>query len=229
MFFALFFSFCAFLLFLFSLYVLGKEDLQLLRKNIGVDDIFTTAILSGGVGLFFARLFFSVENFEFFIANPLAFFLLIRYPGLSFAGGLLAGCIFFLFLAKKRKMPLAHMADFFGFSLMLSMPFLSLAGAMLREFSFFTHIFLPLLYALLAIVERVMLYSRKIRNEIEAGVLGAVSLLFLSFIILIVGITENINQNHFFLLPKDSVSLLLFLGSLIFLVKREYVFNTLKR
>ena len=107
MFYYFLFLFLGLLAFLFTIYVLSKEDMVFVRKNVSLEQLFTLSFLSLGVSIFFSRLFFVLFNFKTIYLNPLVFFLIFYFPGLSFPGGLLAGAGFVLLYARRKKMPLS--------------------------------------------------------------------------------------------------------------------------
>ncbi len=66
-------------------------------------------VIAGIVGLFGAKLFDSLENWDRLIADPIH--TLISFSGLSFLGGLILGGIAVLWYAKKNNISIIHLAD----------------------------------------------------------------------------------------------------------------------
>jgi len=66
-------------------------------------------VIAGIVGLFGAKLFDSLENWDRLIADPIN--TLISFSGLSFLGGLILGGIAVLWYAKKNNISIIHLAD----------------------------------------------------------------------------------------------------------------------
>jgi hypothetical protein len=102
-----------FLVFLFTLFALCRDDFVLFRKNIDMEKVFNLAFIIGIVGLFFSRFFYVVFNFKPIFLNPLAFSLFPYFPGLSLPGGLLGASLCLAFLLRGKKYPEGRMFDFF--------------------------------------------------------------------------------------------------------------------
>ena len=64
-----------FIVFLFCLFVLSKDDFLFLKKNITLEQVFNIAFVAGLVGLFVARSFYVIFNFAPGFVNPLVFLL----------------------------------------------------------------------------------------------------------------------------------------------------------
>ncbi len=229
MIFSFLFLFLGLLAFLFTLFALGRDDMLFIRKNVSLEDLFTLTIFTVGVGILFARIFFVLFDFKTAYLNPLVFFLVFYFPGLSFPGGLLAGATSLLLYARRKKMPLSHIVDFFGVSLLSAVPFGYIATLFLEPFSPFRHVFLPLLVWILFSIEVGMLLPRTLRHELKPGILGASSILVVSFINFLTNALHTINTGAFRVTASDSISLLTFLLSLIFFIKQEYILSKVKK
>src|SRR3989344_1615048 len=98
---------------LFILYVLCKYDFLLIRKDIKMPFLFNNIFLSIGIGMIVARLIYIVDSNKIFLINPLVFFHLVNYGGLSIFGEFLV-CFF---LHQKKKRPeeylIYHLCHFF--------------------------------------------------------------------------------------------------------------------
>ncbi|MBI2442811.1 MAG: prolipoprotein diacylglyceryl transferase [Candidatus Levybacteria bacterium] len=215
--------------FLFSVYELGKDDMTFIRKNVSLDGLFTTAFLTMGVGILFARVFYVLFHFNSNYLNPLMFFLIFYYPGLSFPGGLLIGAIFLLFYARRKKMPLGHTVDYFGLALLSAMPFGYIANAFLEPFSTYKHVFLPVIVTALFTIGAGILLPRTHRHELKAGTLGASSILVVSFINFLTNVLNRTQAGELSITSTDIVSLVTFLTSLIFFIKQEYILAKVKK
>lgn len=62
-------------------------------------------------GLLGARLYFVLENLQFFIVSPLSFILINKVPGLSFWGGILGGWLTMYFFARRKRLDFWQLAD----------------------------------------------------------------------------------------------------------------------
>lgn len=218
-----------FIAFLFTLFEVSKDDTLFIRKNVTLDNLFTMAFFSAGIGLLFARLFYVLVHFSMLYINPLVFLLVMYYPGLSFPGGLLAGAVFVMFYARRKKMPLGHTIDFFGVSLLCAMPFGYVANMFVEPFSSFKHIFLPLVVALLYGIGVGVLLPKTLRSELKPGTLGTSSILVISFVTFLTSILNSLNQGKFSVSLTDIVSLVTFFISFVFFIKQEYIFSKVKR
>src|SRR4030043_1864932 len=112
----LFIIILCFFVFLYNLYYVSRDDFVILRKDISIDKIFTLAFLTGFISLFFSRLFFAIFNPSPQITNPLGFFAITYFPGLSLSGGILGATLFIYFYAKLNKLPIGKMLDLITFS-----------------------------------------------------------------------------------------------------------------
>lgn len=215
--------------FLFTLFEMGKDDTVFIRKNISLDELFTLAFLATGVGIFFSRFFYVAFHFTTAYLNPLVFFLVFYFPGLSFPGGLLASCIFLFFYARKKKMPLGHTLDFFGLALLSAMPFGYIANLFLEPFSPFKHVFLPVIVWALFVIGVGILLPRTLRRELKSGTLGTSSILVVSFINFLTNVLSSVNNGLFLLSSADFISIFMFVVALLFFIKQEYIFSKVKK
>lgn len=99
----------------FTLFVLSKNDFVLLRRGVMQKQIFDTMLLSLVVGFVFARIFYILDTFQFVYLNPIQFFHLILYPGLSIFG-FLVGVFVVICYAYMKKKALLRALDLFSIS-----------------------------------------------------------------------------------------------------------------
>lgn len=104
-------------IFLFTLYVLSLDDFVFLRKNVSQIILFDIVLVSGLVGLFFSRLAYALLHPSFAYFNPLVFFIVPYFPGLSLSGFLIGGCLTIYMLCVRRKLPMGRIFDVFALSL----------------------------------------------------------------------------------------------------------------
>lgn len=131
--------FVSLVIFLFTTYLLSREDFVLLRKNVTVEHVFDIVFLSGMVGLLSARLLFVLLHFKPGYLNPLIFFLVPYFPGLSLVGGVLGVCLFIILYTKQKRLPTARLLDILSLSFLAS---LSVYVAFESVVLFFTRHFL---------------------------------------------------------------------------------------
>ncbi len=83
-----------------------------LKKEIVMyphDHMGTIIVIAAVFGLLGAKIFHNLENFDYFIQNPID--ALLSFSGLTFYGGLIVGLIAVYYYAKKNKIPFIHLID----------------------------------------------------------------------------------------------------------------------
>lgn len=99
-----------FILFLFILFVLSKNDFMLLRKNISQVDLFNRSLLLVAGSIIFGRMFYILDKNMLSSFNPLKFLNFIEQPGVSLIGSFL-GIFALSFLAYKDKKVIPKILD----------------------------------------------------------------------------------------------------------------------
>jgi prolipoprotein diacylglyceryltransferase len=124
----LLFLFPAFIIFLFYLYQLVKDDYLFIRKNILSEQMFDIAFLTLWGSLFVARLW-SLLFYPLARENIFLTFFSFNKGGFSLLGGFIGGVLALYFIGKWKKMPLGRLFDFFTLAFLVALPwgFLSLA------------------------------------------------------------------------------------------------------
>lgn len=109
------------LIFLFTLYVLAKNDFVILRQNIPISGVFDKIFIAGIFIFLLSRIFFIIESGNFGFFNIFKFLYFFRYPGFSVLGAFLAlvFLIPLLFRGKKNTLRILDifLLSFFSFSL----------------------------------------------------------------------------------------------------------------
>lgn len=218
-----------FFVFIFSLYIFSHDDYILLKRNVSMEKVLDFAFEIFIVFIFFARLFYVIFNYSPKFLNPLTFILFPYSQGLSLPGGIIgiAGFVY-IFLATP-KIPISHLFDFFSLSFLVSLPFglliQNIYFAITRKtFSFF--MFLEAIFFTILAILIIRIYHKV---KLEEGSIGFLSLALFSFLSLIFNIIEKW-KNLLFLSEKDNFLLIvIFLVSLIFFIKREKLFNKIKK
>lgn len=212
--------FC-FVVFLFALHVLAKEDLVLVRKNINMETLFNLAFYTAGVGLLSARIIYILLHFSVGFLNPLVFFLFPYFPGLSLVGGV-GGALIFISTYKMKKYPTGRIFDFFSMALLASLPFGFLGEQLLVGMQDkFVGLLMPVIFLSTLLFFVKVLVPLNMRGEIKDGSLGFLFLIIFSFIELLSYMVRA--KDIFSLLVRvDSILLmLLFIFSLAKLVAQE--------
>lgn len=177
-------SLLGFFVFLYTLYLYVQEDFVLMRKNVTTSQVFDLTFLGMLWSLLIARIFFvAAKPFGMYL-NPLVFFLVPYFPGLSFAGGILGGILFLWIYSRQKKLPAMRILDSIALSLVLgSGVYSSIFGVLeiLRRHSdgivyIVMAVFLLLLFWLLS-----NLYQK---GKLTDGSIGLNSILLLSLIFL---------------------------------------------
>ncbi len=219
-------TFC-FFLFLLCLYGLVSDDFILFRKHITTERIFNIGFLIASVALFFARLFYVFFHFAPGFLNPLVFFLFPYFPGLSFAGGIIGGVLFLLFVARQQELPLGKFLDFFALSLFCTLPL----GLFLE---FIATKKTPVSFVLLgAVVVTAILFALCLKlfkkSNLKEGSTGLLSVLCVSLAVFVTGFVGKKDLVFFFLNGNDFLLIGIFLVSLGFLIKQEQLLLKVKK
>lgn len=219
--------FFCFFVFLFSLFLLSRDDFIFLKKEISLEKIFNLALISGIVALFSARFIFVLLNPSSLFINPLAFILFPYFPGLSLAGGILGGFIFLAIYTYRKKMPVGIILDFFSVSTLCAIPFGYLGYFILTQSFNKQEILEVALFGIFSIVVLFLIQSGK-NLKIKEGTLGLSFLIVFSFILLL-GRGVAMSKLSFLILPESLILLCSFVVSLLFLLRQEIFSRILKK
>lgn len=228
--FFIFFVF-SFIVSLFCLYHISREDLTFIKRNVTIDDMFNIAFITLFLGLFFSRLFYVIFNFAPGFLNPLVFFLVPYFPGLSLIGGVFGGVVVIIYLSRTKKFPMKRILDFFALSFLAGLPLGYLGGIfMATKFDYFVHVFLPLLFLVLFVLAYAFVLPRLLKKELKPGMLGTSILIVFSFLYLLISGIQMLDQGTYRLVGDDILAALLFICALIFFIKQDlYIVKTTKR
>src|SRR5579872_5287448 len=119
--------------FLFTLYLLAREDFILFRKNVSIEEVYNIAFILLIVTFVSSRLFYVIFHFKKIYLNPLVFFHILHYPGLSLIGGVVGAIIFCLLFYRSKKIPLSRLADVFMLAFLFALPFTLLPTIITRN------------------------------------------------------------------------------------------------
>lgn len=112
--------FICFLVFLFTIYVLSKEDFIFIRKRIELEEIFNIVFLSLPVVLLVSRLTYILFHPNFSFLNPFVFLGIYAFPGMSLEGAIFGAWVFFYIYLKRRKIPMDRFIDSISLSFLIS-------------------------------------------------------------------------------------------------------------
>lgn len=215
----------SFIVICFSLYVLVRDDVIFIRKNVSVDQVFSSAFLGILAAFLGSRIFYTLFSVKISYLNPFVFLLFPYFPGLSLLGGVVGLLIFEYLYTKPKKVPSERLSDFYSISvlwgatigkiLVLIERFLSRKPLLLPEL-----VITLLLVAFSVMFSTVMLTMLR-RSELKEG---STTLLFLSTFSFLTFFSELLLKNEglvFVFDPEGLFSVVVFLVSLILFLQRE--------
>ena len=212
----------SFVVFLYGLYLVARDDIVLMRRNISLETVFNVAFLTMLVFLFSGRVFYILLNQEYGFFNPLVFFLLTYFPGVSLTGGIAGSVLFLLFYLKKNKFPTFRFIDFFSIAFLSSLPFIHIGRLFLEQnISVIETIFLPSLYFALFIFFLKVVYPKLMQGTLEHGSVGAFIILVFSLVSFLSSMALGNVGFWLFIGPEEMVDIVLFLVAIAFLIKKE--------
>lgn len=212
--------FC-FFIFLYVLYYLSRDDFIIVRKDVSLESIFSTAFLVGFFSLISSRFFFAVFSQEQKYLNPIVFLAFPYYPGLSLVGSLIGGSLFLYFYSRYRKMPSGKIFDLFIMSFIYVMPlgfllnFIILLG---KTTVFFNILFFVTVFIFLLFAKIIFPFSSK--GEIKDGSLGLIFLSLFAFSYFMIRLFLDI-KNFSFVSIENIMLLFLIFSPLIILINQE--------
>ena len=228
----IFFFIClsaAFLLSLFILHVMTREDYALMRRNISMEQLYNIAFLTFLSGIFFARVFFIIFHFHLIYLNPVVFFALFYFPGLSLFGAIIGILLALGVICYKNNYPWKKFFDFFSISFACGLPLAALGTSALHPQAYLFPILASVVwYALIGVIGIGVFYRRILRNVMMDGL--STALLLISIVVsYCLSLFWRVRTLHFIQQP-EVISLLLlcgclitFLGILIMAKKKEKV------
>lgn len=210
----------AFLIFLYFIYKLVKDDYVFIRKNISLEQIFDITFIVTWVSLFFARVFY-------FIFHPLQghnLFLVFfspQVPGFSLVGLVLGGILAMYIIGRYRKIPLGRLFDFFTLAFVVALPvgFLG-TSVLMKNFTLAASLVNTIVYMIFAIFCVKYVNPKLESRELKEGNLQILFLLFFS-VVSFINVTMLSQVGKVVLLSVESVILIiLFLISFILFVRQ---------
>ncbi len=216
------FLFLSIVIFTYSLYLLGREDVIFIRKNVTLEQLFNIFFIVFLVSLFISRLVYILIHPLWVYANPIAFFSIFALPGMSVIGGVIGATLFLLYYSKLRKLPLGRLFDFFTLSFFCALP-VAVFGSFFRLHSprFTESIFLPILYLFLYIFLMKIIFPKLLQGVLKSGSIGLLVILLYSLIWVLTSMVKNQSGIFGFVTIEDLLAVFLFVGCLVQLVKLE--------
>lgn len=210
------------IVFSYSLYLLGREDVIFIRKNVTLEQLFNIFFVTLVVGLFVSRIFFAFIHPSWDFLNPVNFFSLFHRPGMSVIGGVIGGSLFIVYFSKLRHLPLGRIFDFFALSFFASLPIAVFGSFFLSNSLRFTEsIFLPILYFFLFIFLLKVIFPKFLQGSLKSGSIGLLVLLLFSLIWVLTSMVKNKTGVIGFVTIEDVFASITFLVCLVLLVRQE--------
>jgi len=147
----------AFLIFLFSIYKIVKDDYVFIRRNISLEQVFDIAIIVFAIGL-----------------------VLMKF---SLLGAVLAGIMILYLIAKYKKIPLGRIFDFFTFAFSIALPIGFLSHAFfVKGMDLTVDIINAVLFLIFAFFSGKVVYPMIMSREVKEGSLHIIFLVFFTFV-----------------------------------------------
>ena len=210
----------SFTLFLFSLYVLCKEDFTLFRKNVDMEKIFNLAFIVAVASLLSSRFFFILFNFKPLYLNPLAFLLFSYFPGLSLPGALLGGSIVLTVLSRKKKYPEGRIFDFFIIAFLIAIFLGYLTTVVITYIVTKQIVVFPLIRAILSFILFFFASNAVKKPSVKEGSVGLISIFLLS-ICFIISYFFNFQTQLILFVKESTIWVITFFLTLLFLLKQD--------
>lgn len=210
----------AFILFLYYIYKLVKDDYVFIRKNISLEQVFDISFIIAVISLFFSRLFF-------FIFHPqlgqqiFSTFFATHVGGLSLFGGLIGAAGSLYIIGKYKKIPLGRLFDFFTLALVVSLPVGFLGAATLaKDFALLSYLGNAIVYLIFAVFCVKYVHPKLTSRELKEGNLQIVFFVFIS-VVLLINATLLREEGKITLVSIESIVLaVFFLLSLVLFLKQ---------
>lgn len=210
----------SFIVFLFILYLLFKDDYVFIRKNFLLDQLYDLVFVGLIGGLILGRLITIFLTYE---SNFFAKLFIIN-NNLWTLSSIIIGFFMSYFLgAKIKKLPVGRTIDFFSVAILGSLP----VGYLI--YLFFQRRSLLLIYLAYGLVYFLIfcgfwryLLPRAIKNIFRPGTLGAIFLAIFSMLSFIMIYLFKTVQDIGWLNKEAYLCILFFVGSLIFVFLNEY-------
>ena len=208
-----------FIVFLYVLYTLVKDDFVINRKNISIESIFNTAFLTAISALFFSRLFYVLIYPEPILFKVLGFFLFPYFPGLSLIGAALGGLIFFLPYLRNKNIPMGKAIDIFALSFLSALP-VGYLGLIILTGNSIRSMFLFIIYVLTLIVSAKLIFPLSLRGKLKDGLFGVA---FISFLSLFNLLASFLNKKPYIIFNVENILFLaILILSLLFIFYKEF-------
>lgn len=214
-------GFITLLILLFCFYTYAKDDHYFIRKGVSIEQLFNIFFLSIFWGLLFGRIAYVLFNPSSVYWNPLVFFLIPYFPGISLTGGVIGLFLSMIYLARRRKIHAGRVLDYISFAGLITLP-----AGLLTNFLFqgrndlMQGVYIPLVYVLLFIIYQRILFPRFTRGVLKEGSMSAFFLIIFSLLSLLQDVIL-LYQKDVLLKTEDFVAMVIFFVAAFFLIRIE--------
>lgn len=210
------------IVFTYCLYLLGREDVIFIRKNVTLEQLFNVFFLTLFVSLFVSRLVFVLINPSWVYINPVEFLSLTTRPGVSVIGGVIGASLFLVYYTKLKRLPLGRIFDFLALSFFASLPF-GVFGAFFisNSLRFTESIFLPILYFFLFIFLLKVVFPKLLQGILKSGSIGLLVILLFSLIWFLTSMVKNRPGIFGFVSIEDILAVMTFFICLVLFIRQE--------
>ena len=185
----------AFLVFLYCLYKVIKDDYVFIRRNISLEQVFDVALVIVFVSLVFLKL-------SLFLA-------------------ILGGMGFLYLIAKYKKIPLGRLFDFFTLAFVVALPVgYAFSAFLLRDYLLFLSLTNAFLYSVFALFSGKFIYPRLMSRELKEGSLHILFLIFFCFVSFL-DLIIIYQKNKFPLVTLENILLIIFFFFSLFLFFKQ--------
>lgn len=213
--------FPALLLFLYSLYRLVRDDYIFIRKGINLEQAFDIAFIALWVSLFVARLLYLLFHIQWG-GNLFIDFFSLKNAGFSLTGAVIGGVLAVYLIGQYKKLPLGRLSDFLSLSFLYSLPLVFLSNAVFAGKNQILTVFLnAIIYFVLLLFFIQFLYPKIMNRTMREGMLAILFLMLFSIIALITSLLTSLRNIYGFINPENITLGVLFIFSLILLIKQE--------
>lgn len=215
-------GFICLFVFLYSLYILTKDDYVLIRKSISMDQLFDFALSGIIIGFIFARIltiiFYSSTGNQDFIQQ----FFSLSGKGQSLAG-LVFGCVIAYYLiGKYRNLPLGRLFDFVSLAFLSSLPVGYLLTVFLvkkNEIVYF--LALGVLYIGIHIIFWRLLFPRIMNSRLKEGSMSILFFLIFTSVSIIASLIFEFSVSSIRFDIEDALLLGIFIICVLLLFRNE--------
>ncbi len=201
--------FC-FLIFFYFLYILGKDDYYLMRKNFLIEHLFDFTFVGIFTGFILGRIISIVVHAS------------IRGAVFSLTDMVLGCLLAFYLIGKYQKLALARLFDFLSLAFLACLPVWYLLNIFfVKKNEVIIYIAVGLCYLVVFIIFWRVLLPQIIGNKHREGSLTSLFLIMFSFLTLLASFTHKFFSPFFLLEIEDILLTVVFLVSFVYLFRAE--------